>query len=59
MQARGDGAACDTGGVGCHAERRSRSGGFRTELRRWTAADNGGGLQTVADSVEMLFHSVG
>jgi len=69
VEARGDGAACDTGGVGCRAERWFRSGGFRTELRRWTAADdgerrrttaNGGvGLQTVADSVEMLFSSVG
>ena len=27
--------------------------------RRQTAADSGGGLQTVADSVEMLFDSVG
>ena len=43
VEARGDGAACETGGVGCRAERRFRSGGFRTELRRWTAADSGGG----------------
>jgi len=27
--------------------------------RRRTVADSGGGLQTVADSVEMLFDSVG
>ena len=50
MEARGDGAACDTGGVGCRAERRFRSGGFRTELRRWTAADGDGRRRTVADS---------
>ena len=59
VEARGDGAAYDTGGVGCHAKRQSRSGGFRMELRWWTAANNGGGLQIVADSVEMLFDSVG
>jgi len=59
VEARGDDATCDTSGVGCRAERRFRSGGFRTKLRRWTAADNDGGLQTVADSVEMFFDSVG
>jgi len=57
VEARGDSAACDTGGVGCRAERRFRSGGFRTELHRWTAVDGGGGLQTVADSVQRLFSS--
>ena len=69
MEARGDGAAYDPDRVGCHAERRFRSDGFRTELRWWAATDGGGrwrtvadsgrGLQTVADSVEMLFDSVG
>ena len=57
VEARGDGAACDTGEIGCRAERRFRSGGFRTELHRWTAVDGGGGLQTVADSVQRLFSS--
>jgi len=57
--ARGDGAAYDTCGVSYRAERQSRSGGFRMELHRWTAADSDGELQTVADSVEMLFDSVG
>jgi len=50
VEARGDGAACETGGVGCRAERRFRSGGFRTELRRWTAADGGGRRRTAGDS---------
>jgi len=49
VEACGDGAACDTGRVGCRAERRFRSGGFRTELRRRTAADGGRRCRTVSD----------
>jgi len=49
VEARGDGVACDIGGVGCRAERRFRSGGFRTELHQWTAADGGERRQTVAE----------
>jgi len=49
VEARGDGSACDTDGVGCRAERRSRSGGFRTEVRRWTAADGGGRRRTATE----------
>jgi len=52
VEARGDGAACDTGGVGCRAERRFRSGGFRTELRRRTAADGGGRRRTAAEDAD-------
>jgi len=59
MEERGDDSTFGTGGVGCRVERLSRSYGFRTELRRRTATDDDGGLQTDTDSDEMLFDSVG
>jgi len=59
VEARGDDYAFDISRVGYRSERQSESGGFQTELRRRMTIDGGRRLQTVADSVEMLFDSVG